>query len=194
MRWNPTASSSATGRFPANLAQWEAGAGIVDIGSQKGPCRLSLCAVDRDPNRQDRRTQQCEGASTAPWAQPKAEDSYDDETKDHHRDGSPLVDGDIGLASTAAAIVDTALKRFGSIDALVNNAGIFFSKPLTEYTLEDFRALSSTNLDGFIHTTQLAVKQMLSQNSGGSVVSITHRRSSACRVHRVFPDDYQRRY
>jgi NAD(P)-dependent dehydrogenase (short-subunit alcohol dehydrogenase family) len=84
-----------------------------------------------------------------------------------------LVDGDIGLASTAEMIVGTALKRFGSIDALVNNAGIFFPKPFTEYTPEDFRLLSSTNLDGFIHTTQLAVKQMLSQKTGGSVVSIT---------------------
>jgi NAD(P)-dependent dehydrogenase (short-subunit alcohol dehydrogenase family) len=70
-------------------------------------------------------------------------------------------------------IVGTAVKRFGSVDALVNNAGIFFGKPFTEYTLEDFRVLSSTNLFGFIHTTQLAVKQMLSQKSGGSVVSIT---------------------
>jgi NAD(P)-dependent dehydrogenase (short-subunit alcohol dehydrogenase family) len=84
-----------------------------------------------------------------------------------------LVDGDISLASTAEMIVGTAVKRFGSVDALVNNAGIFFAKPFTEYTLEDFRALSSTNLDGFIHTTQLAVKQMLAQKSGGSVVSIT---------------------
>ena len=84
-----------------------------------------------------------------------------------------LVDGDIGLASTAEKIVSTAVKRFGSIDALVNNAGIFFTKPFTEYTLDDFRMLSSTNLDGFIHTTQLVVKQMLSQKSGGSVVSIT---------------------
>jgi NAD(P)-dependent dehydrogenase (short-subunit alcohol dehydrogenase family) len=84
-----------------------------------------------------------------------------------------LVDGDIGLASTAETIVGTALKRFGSIDALVNNAGIFFPKPFTEYTPEDFRSLSSTNLDGFIHTTQLAVKQMLSQKIGGSIVSIT---------------------
>ena len=84
-----------------------------------------------------------------------------------------LVDGDIGQAATAQHVVETALKRFGSIDALVNNAGIFFVKPFTEYTPEDFRVLSSTNLDGFIHTTQLAVKQMLSQKSGGSVVSIT---------------------
>ena len=84
-----------------------------------------------------------------------------------------LVDGDIGLASTAEMIVDTAVTRFGSIDALVNNAGIFFAKPFTEYTPEDFRVLSSTNLDGFILTTQSVVKQMLSQKSGGSVVSIT---------------------
>lgn len=84
-----------------------------------------------------------------------------------------LVDGDIGVASTAEIIVATAVKRFGSIDALVNNAGIFFGKPFTEYTLEDYRALSSTNLDGFFHTTQLVVKQMLAQKSGGSVVSIS---------------------
>ena len=84
-----------------------------------------------------------------------------------------LVDGDIGQASTAEMIVNTAMKRFGGIDALVNNAGIFFVKPFTEYTIEDFRALSSTNLDGFIHTTQLAIKQMIKQNRGGSVVSIT---------------------
>ena len=84
-----------------------------------------------------------------------------------------LVDGDIGLAATAEKIVNTGVERFGSIDALVNNAGIFFAKPFTEYTPEDFRALSSTNLDGFIHITQRVIKQMLAQKSGGSVVSIT---------------------
>jgi NAD(P)-dependent dehydrogenase (short-subunit alcohol dehydrogenase family) len=84
-----------------------------------------------------------------------------------------LVDGDIGLAATAAMILDTTLERFGSVDALVNNAGIFFVKPFIEYTSEDFRSMSSTNLNGFIHTTQLAVRQMLSQKTGGSVVSIT---------------------
>src|ERR1700674_3738111 len=84
-----------------------------------------------------------------------------------------LVDGDIARATPTDKIAATAVKRFGSSDALVNNAGIFFAKPFTEYTPEDFRVLSSTNLDGFIYTTQLAVKQMLSQKSGGSVVSIT---------------------
>lgn len=88
-------------------------------------------------------------------------------------DSLALVDGDIGLASTAELIVGTALRRFGSVDALVNNAGIFFAKPFTEYTPEDFQALSSTNLSGFIYPTQLAVKQMLAQKGGGSVVSIT---------------------
>jgi NAD(P)-dependent dehydrogenase (short-subunit alcohol dehydrogenase family) len=90
-----------------------------------------------------------------------------------HSEDLALVDGDIALAITAEKIVATAMKRFGSIDALVNNAGIFFPKPFTEYTPEDFRSLSSTNLDGFIYTTQLAVKQMLAQKTGGSVVSIT---------------------
>lgn len=88
-------------------------------------------------------------------------------------DNLALVDGDIGLASTAELIIATALKRFGSVDSLVNNAGIFFAKPFTEYTPEDFQALSSTNLNGFIYPTQLAVKQMLAQKGGGSVVSIT---------------------
>jgi NAD(P)-dependent dehydrogenase (short-subunit alcohol dehydrogenase family) len=83
-----------------------------------------------------------------------------------------LVDGDIGLASTAEKIVSAAVKRFGSVDALVNNAGIFFPKPFTEYTPDDFQALSSTNLNGFIYITQLAVKQMLAQKTGGSVVSV----------------------
>jgi NAD(P)-dependent dehydrogenase (short-subunit alcohol dehydrogenase family) len=84
-----------------------------------------------------------------------------------------LVDGDIGHASTAQRVVETALERFGSIDALVNNAGVFFPKPFLDYTKEDFDVLSSTNLDGFIYITQLAVRQMLSQKSSGSIVSIT---------------------
>ena len=84
-----------------------------------------------------------------------------------------LVDGDIGQSATAQRVVETAVKRFGSVNALVNNAGIFFPKPFLDYTSEDFRALSSTNLDGFIYITQLVVKQMLLQKSNGSIVSIT---------------------
>jgi NAD(P)-dependent dehydrogenase (short-subunit alcohol dehydrogenase family) len=84
-----------------------------------------------------------------------------------------LVDGDIGHVATARKVVETAVQKFGSIDALVNNAGIFMAKPFTDYTIEDFRALVSTNLEGYIFITQLAVKQMLAQKSGGSVTAIT---------------------
>src|SRR5579863_3591534 len=84
-----------------------------------------------------------------------------------------LVRGDIGDPSTAHEIASTALKTFGSIDGVVNNAGIFFTKPFTEYTAEDFEKLSATNLRGYINITQLAVKQMLVQKSGGSVTCVT---------------------
>ncbi len=84
-----------------------------------------------------------------------------------------LIDGDIGEFETAQKIAELAVKKFGSIDAVVANAGIFLVKPFTDYTADDFRALVSTNLAGFIHVTQLAVKQMLAQKTGGSIVSIT---------------------
>ena len=84
-----------------------------------------------------------------------------------------LVDGNIGEASTAAKIVATATSTFGSIDGLVNNAGIFVTKPFTDYTVHDFELLSETNLRGYIYITQLAVKQMLAQKTGGSVTGIT---------------------
>jgi NAD(P)-dependent dehydrogenase (short-subunit alcohol dehydrogenase family) len=84
-----------------------------------------------------------------------------------------LVDGDIGQFDTAQKIARLAVEKFGSIDAVVANAGIFLVKPFTDYTADDFRALVSTNLAGFVHVTQLAVKQMLAQKTGGSIVSIT---------------------
>lgn len=84
-----------------------------------------------------------------------------------------IVDGDIGESATAARIVDVAMSKFRSIDALINNAGIFFTKAFTDYTTEDFRVLASVNLEGFIYLTQLAIKQMVAQKSGGSIVSIT---------------------
>ena len=84
-----------------------------------------------------------------------------------------LVDGNIGEAATAVRVAETAVDRFGSIDVLVNNAGIFFTKAFTDYTAEDFRSLVSTNLEGFLYVTQLAIKRMLAQKSGGSIVTVT---------------------
>src|ERR1700692_3687725 len=70
-----------------------------------------------------------------------------------------LVDGDIGQAATAQKVVDAAVQTFGAIDAVVNNAGIFSVKPFTDYSAADFRALVSTNLEGYIFITYLAVTQ-----------------------------------
>src|SRR5437870_8260480 len=84
-----------------------------------------------------------------------------------------LVDGDIGQASTAEKVAHTAISKFGSIDHVVNNAGIYKARPFTDYTTEEFRSLVSTNLEGFILMTQLAVRQILKQGTGGSVTSIT---------------------
>jgi NAD(P)-dependent dehydrogenase (short-subunit alcohol dehydrogenase family) len=84
-----------------------------------------------------------------------------------------LVDGDIGQAATADNVAQTAIGKFGSINHVVNNAGIFAVKSFTDYSIDEFRRFVSTNLEGFICVTQLAVKQMLSQGTGGSVTSIT---------------------
>ena len=84
-----------------------------------------------------------------------------------------LVDGHIGEPATAAKIVEMALSRFKSIDVLVNNAGIFITKPFTDCTTEDFNALVSTNVEGFLYVTQLSIKHMLAQKTGGSIVTIT---------------------
>src|SRR5580698_4821792 len=84
-----------------------------------------------------------------------------------------VVRGDIGDPATAREIASTAMATFGSIDGVVNNAGIFFTKPFTECTTQDFEKMSGTNLQGYINMTQLAVKQMLAQNGGGSVTCVT---------------------
>jgi NAD(P)-dependent dehydrogenase (short-subunit alcohol dehydrogenase family) len=83
-----------------------------------------------------------------------------------------LLDGDIGKQQTAACAVEAAIKNFATVDVLVNNAGIFLTKPFIDFTTEDFDALFSTNLLGFFYITQGAVKEMLKQKSG-CVVSIT---------------------
>jgi NAD(P)-dependent dehydrogenase (short-subunit alcohol dehydrogenase family) len=84
-----------------------------------------------------------------------------------------LVDGDIGQPATAEKVAQTAISKFGSIDHVVNNAGIYAARPFTDYTVDDFRGFVHTNLEGFIFITQNAVKQMLSQGAGGSVTTIT---------------------
>jgi NAD(P)-dependent dehydrogenase (short-subunit alcohol dehydrogenase family) len=83
-----------------------------------------------------------------------------------------LLDGDIGKQQTAANAVQAAINNFGALDVLVNNAGIFLTKPFTDFTTEDFDALISTNLLGFFYITQHAVREMLKQKSG-CIVSIT---------------------
>src|SRR6201984_517748 len=83
-----------------------------------------------------------------------------------------LVDGDIGDPKTARKIVDTAVSRFGRVDVLINNAGMFIPKAFTEYTTEDFDRLVSTTLAGFLYVSQLAVKQMVRQKSG-SIINIS---------------------
>jgi len=84
-----------------------------------------------------------------------------------------LVDGDIGDAATAARVVAAAVQRFGGVDALVNNAGIFMAKPFTDFTADDFKNLVHTNLEGYLYITQQVVKQFLAQKRGGSVVGVT---------------------
>jgi NAD(P)-dependent dehydrogenase (short-subunit alcohol dehydrogenase family) len=82
------------------------------------------------------------------------------------------VQGDISQAETAQRIVLETLDRFGRIDTLVNNAGIFIGKPFLEYTDDDFAAMTAVNLDGFFHLTQRVVRHMAEQ-AGGHVVNIT---------------------
>ena len=82
------------------------------------------------------------------------------------------VPGDIADPATAEAVVREALVRFGRIDTLVNNAGLFIAKPFTDYTAADFESKIATNLAGFFHITQRAAAEMLKQGSG-HIVSIT---------------------
>ena len=83
-----------------------------------------------------------------------------------------LVDGDIGTHSVAKQVVDSAILDFGRVDLLVNNAGVFIPKPFTEYTAEDFRRATETNLWGFFYISQLTASQMRRQKSG-HIVNIT---------------------
>ncbi|MBW8707235.1 Gluconate 5-dehydrogenase [Streptomyces sp. MBT84] len=82
------------------------------------------------------------------------------------------IQGNIADTATADRVVAAAINRYGRLDTLVNNAGIFIAKPFTEYTLDDYAAYTGTNLDGYFRITQLAVEQMLAQGSG-HIVNIT---------------------
>lgn len=82
------------------------------------------------------------------------------------------VEGDVADPMTARRVVAAALKRFGRVDTLVNNAGIFISKPFTEYTADDFERMIAVNLTGFFHVTQQVLATMLEAGSG-HVVTIT---------------------
>ena len=86
--------------------------------------------------------------------------------------GILAVQGDIADPATAERVVAAGLERFGRIDTLVNNAGVFVAKPFTDYTAGDYAAVTGVNLAGFFRITQLAIEQMLTQG-GGHIVNVT---------------------
>ncbi|WNG27085.1 SDR family oxidoreductase [Cystobacter fuscus] len=83
------------------------------------------------------------------------------------------IDGDVGDARTARKLVAAAVEKFGHVDSLVNNAGIFIAKPFTDYTAEDFTKKIGVNIAGFFYVTQAAIARFLDQGQGGHVVSVT---------------------
>ena len=76
------------------------------------------------------------------------------------------VEGDVAQPDTAPRVVDEALARFGRIDSLINNAGVYIGKPFTEYTLDDYHAITTVNLAGFFHMTQRVIPTMVARGSG----------------------------
>jgi NAD(P)-dependent dehydrogenase (short-subunit alcohol dehydrogenase family) len=89
-----------------------------------------------------------------------------------HDDDIVSVSGDIADRQTAEQAISACMDRFGRIDTLVNNAGIFIGKPFTQYTEADYTAMLGVNVAGFFHMTQLAIAEMEKQGSG-HVVQIT---------------------
>ena len=87
--------------------------------------------------------------------------------------GLAAVAGDIAEQATADRIIPTAVERFGRVDTLINNAGVFVPKPFTEYTVADYEVVTAVNLTGFFHIAQRAIARMLAQGDGGHVVNVT---------------------
>jgi NAD(P)-dependent dehydrogenase (short-subunit alcohol dehydrogenase family) len=83
------------------------------------------------------------------------------------------VDGDISDPATADQILSQALDRFGRVDTLVNNAGVFLAKPFIDYTAKDYALITGVNLAGFFWITQHVIRQLLTQGGGGHVVNIS---------------------
>jgi NAD(P)-dependent dehydrogenase (short-subunit alcohol dehydrogenase family) len=86
--------------------------------------------------------------------------------------GILTVQGDISDPATAERVIAAGVAEFGRIDTLVNNAGVFVAKPFTDYTQDDYEAVTAVNLAGFFRITQLAIEQMLTQG-GGHIVNVT---------------------
>ena len=87
-------------------------------------------------------------------------------------DATLRIEGDICEPDTAARVIDAAMERFGRIDTLINNAGIFIPRPFVDYSLDDFASMIGVNLGGFFHISQRAASRML-QAGSGHIVNIT---------------------
>jgi NAD(P)-dependent dehydrogenase (short-subunit alcohol dehydrogenase family) len=83
------------------------------------------------------------------------------------------VAGDIADPATAERLVTVAVSRFGRIDTLINNAGVFVAKPFTNYAPEDYAAITSVNTLGFFHITRRVICRMLAQGNGGHIINVT---------------------
>jgi hypothetical protein len=95
-----------------------------------------------------------------------------------------IVEGDIAQPGSTDRVIDAALERFGRIDTLVNNAGVFISKPFTDYTATDYATVVGVNVTGFFRLTQRAIAEMLTRGGGQvghrpqAVLPMRHRRTT----------------